>query len=340
MPASTAIGASKAVAPGASTAPGVAHSTRGTARRSLRAVPPRPAAVDRLLPAAASTGVRFLLRGPHRSGTVVASTRHMVAALIDGAEPELVCFGTRDAVRLPCSIVPSGALPSVAVGAPVSVGGGRVRLRDLVLTPTRWWPARSPAISDPRRCVTHAPPCPRSSLDSPVLAGAHLLAHALRGGDTPSTDDGTAGGEPAREHDGHDQSLDRAVDALLGLGPGLTPAGDDILAGALVTMRALEKATVARRDDPRRVTADQLASAVAAAHPHSRTSAVSAGLLAYAARGQCVPQFTALLTALDSPGGDIAAAHRRLLAVGHTSGAALYTGALCALDPLFPHRSS
>ncbi|RIQ17799.1 oxamate carbamoyltransferase subunit AllH family protein, partial [Jiangella rhizosphaerae] len=80
--------------------------------------------------------------------------------------------------------------------------------------------------------------------------------------------------------------------------------------------------------------AARLAGAVDAAGPMRRTTAVSAGLLPYAARGLGVPQLTAYLAALGAARGDVDAAERRLLAVGHTSGAALRLGARVALAAL------
>jgi hypothetical protein len=97
---------------------------------------------------------------------------------------------------------------------------------------------------------------------------------------------------------------------LLGRGPGLTPLGDDLLAGLLVTLRALRAPAV-----------EPLARAVRA-HAPGRTTFVSAALLHHAARGECVPE---LATFLD--GGPVEA----LLRVGHTSGTGLAHGALAGL---------
>jgi Protein of unknown function (DUF2877) len=98
------------------------------------------------------------------------------------------------------------------------------------------------------------------------------------------------------------------VDALLGAGPGLTPYGDDVLAGALVTLAALGTPV---RDFPR------------LARVFERTTFVSAALLVHAARGECVPQLAAVLTALGTGAPAPVAALR---AVGHTSGAGLLAG--------------
>lgn len=98
------------------------------------------------------------------------------------------------------------------------------------------------------------------------------------------------------------------VDALLGSGPGLTPYGDDVLAGALVTLAALGAPVVGF---------------AARARVFERTTFVSAALLVHAARGECVPQLAAVLTALRTGAPPPV---RALLAVGHTSGAGLLEG--------------
>jgi len=116
-------------------------------------------------------------------------------------------------------------------------------------------------------------------------------------------------------------------DSMLGRGPGLTPTGDDVLAGALVAARAVHDP---RLPDWRRSTL--------AALRRRRTTAVSEGLLRHALDGWATPELAAFLTgvcAVDHPAASVDAPLDRLLAVGHTSGAALAAGALhvLAVDP-------
>jgi hypothetical protein len=127
---------------------------------------------------------------------------------------------------------------------------------------------------------------------------------------------------PAHEAPG----LTAAVLDLLGRGPGLTPAGDDLLAGLLVGL--------AGRPDLR----DPLAGAVLAEAP-LRTTWLSAELLAYAAQGRAAPAVVAVADALAGYGDDDALprALPALLAVGHTSGAALARGLLLAADTVARH---
>lgn len=119
---------------------------------------------------------------------------------------------------------------------------------------------------------------------------------------------------------------DELARSLLGLGPGLTPAGDDLLAGLLVGL--------ARRPDLR----DPLAAAVARVAP-GRTTWLSAELLRLAADGLAAPAVVAVADALAGHGPDdaLADAVPALLAVGHTSGAALARGLLLAADTVARH---
>lgn len=288
-------------------------------------IPTATAATQRVLHAAAGMAAAPLLRGPDRTGVVVASTTDVIAVHVGAADPGLICLTSHDAVRLPCAMVLAEALPEASVGASVSVGDGRLQLPDTVVTTSRWRPAPPLPVSDPATCSARAAQCPAPLLDPGLRDAAATLACALR--------------SPALQ-------LDHAAGALLGLGPGLTPIGDDVLAGALVALRAARSPMATR-----------LARAIEGCEPLSRTSTFSAGLLSYAARGQCVPQLAAFLAALSAPGSPtqaagaaadpasvspVSTARRQLLTVGHTSGAGLYTGVLCALrgpGSLVPGRS-
>lgn len=117
--------------------------------------------------------------------------------------------------------------------------------------------------------------------------------------------------------------VDAVVGRLVGAGPGLTPSGDDVLCGLLLAGRAVGAGWVCG-----------LADAVRTSAP-SRTSSLSASLLMAAADGYAVPQVAAFVReAVAGSRGDTAygMALRRLLSVGHTSGAALALGVLAVVD--------
>lgn len=154
------------------------------------------------------------------------------------------------------------------------VSGRRLRVARVVDT-------RLPSAAAPR-------PCPEEALHVVAAAGIELPAD----------------GRITSSH----------VDRLLGRGPGLTPLGDDVLAGWLAV----------------RVAAGRPDVAVAGAVRHRRavTTMLSATLLDCALHGEALPQ---LADWLASPTDASAAA---LLDVGATSGAGLLAGACLALASL------
>ncbi len=106
---------------------------------------------------------------------------------------------------------------------------------------------------------------------------------------------------------------------LVGRGTGLTPSGDDVLAGALVAAHATADPRLAWL---RSETEDALA--------RRRTTAVSRALLHHAVDGWATPELADFVRAACSSVARPPVT-ARLLAVGHTSGAALATGALFVL---------
>lgn len=284
---------------------------------------------------AASSLIRAVLFAPARPATVV----HVVPAAaylllpsdgpavpVPGA-PRVLALLARDAVRLPLGLAvgaPAAAEPfaDLALGDTVQIGVGQVRAGRSVWPVLRWWDPAVPRLhrfsvpgsvppveaarlpsspADPPAAWPRTRPGPDHPLlppPAPVLTGPlRHLAAAL-----PS---------------GNRADLDRAVAALVGLGPGLTPAGDDVLAGALAGMAA-----VGARHRVEILAAIVSDRAVA-------TTTISAALLGCAAAGTVIPQLGAFLAALS--GGDpdrTVTAARELVAVGHTSGTALAHGGL------------
>jgi hypothetical protein len=118
------------------------------------------------------------------------------------------------------------------------------------------------------------------------------------------------------------KALTQAAKQLAGMGPGLTPAGDDLLVGAMYGIWA----TLPENQ------AALLSSAIAkAAIP--RTHALSGAWLASAARGEAAELWHQLLAAI--AGEDPSALQRsvlRILPTGHTSGADALGGFLGVLQ--------
>jgi hypothetical protein len=112
-------------------------------------------------------------------------------------------------------------------------------------------------------------------------------------------------------------ALGREAEALIGLGPGLTPSGDDYLGGMLIALRACGR--------PAQV--DSLWSWLAPRLPE-RTSAISAAHVAAAAAGEAHEALHYGLEALFAGGGDWDESLTRLDGVGHSSGWDALAGAV------------
>jgi hypothetical protein len=205
----------------------------------------------------------------------------------------VVGIAARGAVRVPAAVATAlPALPDVPVGASAEIRDGALYVAGLAVTVERLLPTTAPRIDDPavafRRLSAVLPDLTPVRRQLPTVA---LDALAL--------------GDPT------------AVPLLVGRGDGLTPVGDDVISGWMVTAHAAGRPLDAIHDAVR--------------YQSHRTTTLSATLLADAAEGDCIPEFRALLLALVS-GRDLGSAVTGLVAVGHTSGAGMLLGAHLALS--------
>jgi Protein of unknown function (DUF2877) len=259
----------------------------------------------RAVPTAVDAVLHPVLAGPPRTARVVAATR--AAAYVDlgadhGSAGRLVAILTPAATRVPAGVLPAvDALPLVASlrpGDEVRLGSGALVAGGVRLVPARWWDSRVPRLPCPAQAVT--PPDPHlPALPDAVGPAARALAQALAGRAS-------------------ERGVRSAVSRLVGLGPGLTPAGDDVLAGALVALSAAG-------DLPRRTA---LAGAVRPLL--GRTSTLSASYLRHAAEGRAMPELARFLAAV-AGGRAVGAVVEDLLRVGASSGVALASGAVLGL---------
>jgi len=275
--------------------------------------------------AAASRALRPVLARPARPAELLGLSRGALYLRTAG-QPGVLVVLCHDAVRLPCGLVlpatsaeqpltslvtqPAGSSAGFAVGDGVVSWTGPDGL--VVVRAVREWAPPRPGQD---RVAASALAALR-----PLLADAVLADAGLRGGD-PGIDSRVLAGlaDAARDYD-----ASAAVAAhLLGRGSGLTPSGDDVLAGFLVGAAAFGLDVAALR-----AVIDVLAPA--------RTTALSAALLWHAGRGECIDELAAVAEVLRSPGpgepGQAAGAVSRLLSVGHTSGAALALGLVLAAE--------
>jgi hypothetical protein len=187
------------------------------------------------------------------------------------------------------------ALPRVSVGDPAVSGGGELTVAGVRLRgPARIW--RPPPLPDPARVATTLRAVLRHRPDLDLAGGAG------------------AADQPRLSATLRRRGLSVAAANLAGRGAGLTPAGDDVLAGLLL---------VARAADP-----GAEASLVGLART-VRTHAISRAFLEQAARGRSVASLHALVAACAESDADAArGARRRLAGLGATSGLDLAYGVL------------
>lgn len=265
------------------------------------------------LPAAASTALRPLLAGPALTGRVVGVFPSAVYVGVDG---QVVALVTADGLRLPCSLAVAATAAQrpfrgVTPGSAAVVGDGRVQAGGVDVHAARWWQPPRPRPVRPDDLVAHRvetvlallPP-----LTAPAGPALVALTRALL--------------------EGRGEDAGRAAVALVGLGPGLTPDGDDALAALLLTLSASPAAELARA----------LAPAVADRMTRS-TTALSASLLRHAVDGEGLREVVDLVDAVGGH-GDPQRAVERLLAVGHSSGTALAHGVLAAARVALAHDSA
>jgi hypothetical protein len=241
-----------------------------------------------------------------------------------------------DAVRLPCGLMlpttsaelplsslavpsldePSLALPSPDTSAEFLVGDGAVSWTSpagpVVVRAVREW---APARPGRGEVAASALAAARTRLNGAGLNGA-----ALAGAD-PGIDSQLLAGLAAAA--GDREASVAAAACLLGNGPGLTPSGDDVLAGFLAGAAAFG------------LDASELREAIAVLAP-AGTTALSAALLWHAARGECIDEVAAVAAVLSGHrrigAEQIGRAVSRLRSVGHTSGAALALGLVTAAE--------
>jgi hypothetical protein len=127
------------------------------------------------------------------------------------------------------------------------------------------------------------------------------------------------------------EGIEEATRGLAGLGPGLTPSGDDVLGGFAAIMALLSPHLSADSISRKRI-----ASTIAAvAKP--RTTKLSSVLLEFASRGEVSEQFGTLVLSLNLPAEEfeiVLKAADGVLAFGATSGGDTLLGMLLGLRAL------
>lgn len=266
--------------------------------------------------AAAPIWVKERLAGPVRDAAVVHTGRHAIYVSVhDGRARRCIGLLSRSGSVVPCGLRTTLAELSgltgdngpLAPGDTVTVGQGLLRIGAVDFGVGRTVDQAVPRL-DPAAAGNMANRLREVLADRLAAVKTELPAESLA---LLARADGAA------------------VPMLLGRGSGLTPVGDDVLAGWLATMKAAQSdagAVAAVAESVARLSADA-------------TTLLSATLLDRANAGDVLPEFRQLLLDLchrfgsrhdDRLGNSVVA----LLAVGHTSGAGLLLGSLLAFDHL------
>ena len=231
---------------------------------------------------AASIAGRFV---PEGEGEVRAAFRR--SFYVGFADGRYACVGDASLGHGPLNAqIATFTLPAVGARVALSVAA-------------RWTPAPLPA--NPTIDIGGLEYAARGRAPQEGLGGLVIGAHnSLSGHAAPALE--------ALERWLIGNALDDDVQMLIGLGPGLTPSGDDYLGGMLIALQAFERrpqaAALWRWLEPR----------------VSRTSAISAAHLAAAAQGEGHEALHACLQALCDRNPDWAHTLERVANVGHVSG--------------------
>jgi hypothetical protein len=272
----------------------------------------------------ASSGLAAVLGAAPRSVTVLATFPRAVYLTHPGG---VLALETTDGAGLPNGVtvaVGSDRRPfeAIRVGTTGEVGGGAVTADGVAVRVVRWRRAR-PVL---RAVTPDALRAAVSSAEDHLAARVPALPADLRAA-VRDVIGALATGEVA-----HAVELVRR--GLLGRGPGLTPSGDDLLAGLLAGVASLGAAIGAAGGAlTRRV--DELAGALVAVAPEA-TTAISATLLDHAARGEVAVPAAQLLHALTGD-GPVDEAIDRLSTFGSSSGRDLAVGLLAAAELVVTH---
>jgi len=255
-----------------------------------------------VLPAAVSLALSPQLESTPHPVTVLGTADP--AVWIGGADGVLM-VSTRDAIRLPNSAVigvPASDRPFAAIrpGDQAMVGGRAIGFASLRVTVGRWFDPRPALPATDAEAV--AGRAASAAIHVPEMPD-HGLTEALIGDD--------------------DRAAIEAARMLIGSGDGLTPRGDDLIAGTVAAVLLMggsvgaeaAVAMVHRLEGP------------ILHHAATATTSLSASLLAHSFLGEVAEPAAALLSALAGR-GDIAAAADALNQVGHSSGPALAAGLL------------
>lgn len=272
-----------------------------------------------------SATILEFLHTPHTGRVIATFARSCYLALDD----RIVTLVSAELHNGPLNVVVTPAPPfgDLSTGAPARSNGHRIQVADV-------WEISLDGATAWDSTLRRIDRAARGALPNHLQALADLIAAEAPAGGLARLSVGRAGGiltplERSALLGLRDLStglewatrsqLVRGAHALAGLGPGLTPSGDDVLVGCLLALAALPDidGTSAR---------DAIASAI-----RHRTTQISTAYLDAAARGEASEAWHRLIAAMGtSDAVRVVGAARHVLAVGETSGSEMLGGFVLA----------
>lgn len=273
-----------------------------------------------------SRGVHAVLSRP-RTGHVLANFTRSCYLDLEG---QIIAVVASDLLNGPLNIVVDAAAwhNRVDSGAPAVSASGVVRIDPVEIDLTGavvWDAALPPWPAEQGNTLRDHLPMLRRLLEAEAPEGGLARAVTGREARTPlETRAVPAISDMGRGLRSRDALLaSRCAAALAGLGPGLTPSGDDVLVGCLLAFAVLPADG-----------ADTLRRAIVSA-AGGRTTRISAAYLDAAARGEASEAWHQLLAALAvNDAGRIASATRGVMTFGETSGSDMLAGFVLATEAL------
>jgi hypothetical protein len=266
------------------------------------------------------------LRRAEAGGIVLAVFERSAYLDLDGG---IAVLASADLPRGPLNITlrEPGTLPAVAPRAPVALSNGMARLGNVAVDLAGaevWNPAlpRAPQGMTAGLRAAREVACAEVSTSAPEGSIAPLLSSATQAGPLllPLSRGLAAIGALLEGREDPANVLPVIMRDVAGRGPGLTPSGDDLLAGIVLAL-SLWPGIAAAFDGGAPAAGDLLTNA---ARP--RTTRISAAYLDAARQGHGAEPWHILVRSLQRTPEETRRAVRRLLRLGETSGADTLTG--------------
>lgn len=264
------------------------------------------------------------------AGLLSALTSGQVIAIFErscylGLNEQIIALVAPELLNGPLNVVlahlPENALDRLSTTHRVRFSAGHLEIEDVLL------------VDLSRAYVWNARLLPLIRVDRSALqARLDIIKSVLEGG-APAESLAHTASRPARASEGMDAlysglrhpdaaTLAHAANRLVGFGLGLTPSGDDVLAGMLIALHLVRPAAAIAVSD------------IVKEAARGRTTRISVAYLEAASQGNAGEAWHALAEHLAGSDDAVKTATRRVIAFGETSGADMLTGFVLAAEAL------